>query len=160
MAINLKATDTKKQGNIAPLIEAIKAPESGPQVVAEALLRYVQSATPVKEGSTWRPEAGIRVRYGVKLHFPKRTVKFNAVKGVETAALHRAYEYCAKLAQKLGNEAFGEAELNGEAVFNALVDAHVFELCGYNGGSVRFAGYKAASKAGVTEAPTDLAELV
>jgi hypothetical protein len=141
------------------LIEAIRSPEAGPQVLATALLRYVQASATPKEGSSWTPEAGIRVRYGVKLHFPKRTVAFKAVKGVEKAAMHRAYEYCAGLAAKLGNTHYGDAELDGPAVFDALVEAKVFETCGYNGGSIRFAGFKAAQK-GTPTVPSSIDELV
>ena len=139
----LKVSSTKSPTQDA-LVAAIKAEDSNPRDIATAMLRHIMASTPVKEGSSWRPEAGLKVRFSQKLQFPKGVAKFNAVKD-GTAPMYRAYEYCAKLAAKLNPEHWDDSQLQGEAIFDALVEEGTLKRCGYNGGSIRFADYTPAA---------------
>ena len=158
------ATKLQSPETMARLLTAISSPESGPALVASALLRHVQAITPVKPGSTWHPTRGLKVRYGVTLEFPSTTMKIAATKGA-SPALYRAYEECARIANLIAARenrpiAFGEAESNGRLVFDAMVEEGTFEACGYEypdgsgRASIRFAGEGSAT--GVTRAPATL----
>ena len=161
---NTAAKKPQSPATMSKLVAAISAADANPTDVASTLLRHIQAINQPKPGSTWRPENGLKVRYGVKLAFPNRTLNFApASKAAQAAAIeagepipapmYRAYEACAKIANAIaerdgreGEAPFGAAESDGKAVFDALCDAGVFEACGYaypdgsGKASIRFAG--------------------